>query len=48
MVDASVFAYLADGKNGLRVLQIALARGFCRFLWFQPAAHAQADCHLSH
>ena len=48
MVDASVFAFLADGRNGLRVLQMSFARGFAECLRLQPAANSQADRQLPH
>ena len=47
-VDASVFAYLADGRNGLRVLQILLARRFAEFLRLQPAPTPKLIATLSH
>ena len=47
-VDASVFAYLADGAQRLARAANSLARGFARFLRLQPAAHAEAHRHLSH
>ena len=36
MTDASVFAYLADGKNGLRVLQLISPDGTPGYLGFSP------------
>ncbi len=37
-VDASVFAYVADGRNGLRILQVDFAGRFAGILRIQPAA----------
>ena len=43
MVDASAFAFVADGKNGLRVVQVLSPEDVAEFLRFQPAPHSQAD-----
>ena len=47
MTNASVFAYVADGRNGLRVLQLVSANDTPGAFGFSPRPHAEADRHVS-
>ena len=48
MTNASVFAYVADGRNGLRVLEMVSANETAGAFGFSPRAVAEADCDLPH
>ncbi len=44
MVSSEQFAFVADGKNGMRVVRDLWAEDAAEFLWVQPGAGAEADC----
>ena len=46
MTNASLFAYVADGRNGLRVLQLTSPDTHRRPLGLQSRARARTDRHL--
>ena len=48
MVSSSLFAYVADGKNGLQVVQLFSPRRQSCIQRIQSAADAEADCQLPH
>jgi hypothetical protein len=43
MTNASLFAYVADGKNGLRILQLTSPETMPTYAGFQSAATAATD-----
>ena len=43
MTNASLFAYVADGKNGLRILATHVARNDAGVCWFQPTSAPGTD-----
>ena len=48
MTNASLFAYVADGKNGLRVLQLTSPEETPTYLGFSPRPTAAADRDVPH
>ena len=48
MTAASAFAYIADGKNGMRIVQLFAPNDTAELSGLQPQADAQADRDVSH